>query len=155
LLADLVRMRSAQEAMVIVGEDLQWWDAPSERMIESFVKSAAKSRALFVLSWRPEYGPDVRETTGYREIVLGPLASEATGPLVTRLLGAARSVASLVERIVERSEGNPFFVEEVIRAMAASGQLKGEEGDYRTVGGVDEVVLPATVQAVIDARIDA
>ncbi len=155
LLADLVRLRSAREALVIVGEDLQWWDAASERMIESLVESAAKSRALFVLSWRPEHRPDVRDTAGYREIVLGPLASEATRSLVTRLLGDHPSVASLVERIVERSEGNPFFVEEVIRAMTASGQLKGEEGDYRTVRAVDEIVLPATVQAVIDARIDA
>jgi class 3 adenylate cyclase/tetratricopeptide (TPR) repeat protein len=155
LLADLVRLRSAREALVIVGEDLQWWDAASERMLEGLVEFSAKSRALLVLNWRPEHRPDVRETAGYREIVLGPLPSEATRSLVTRLLGDHPSVASLVERIVERSEGNPFFVEEVIRAMTAGGQLKGEEGDYRTVRPVDEIVLPATVQAVIDARIDA
>jgi class 3 adenylate cyclase/tetratricopeptide (TPR) repeat protein len=155
LLADLVCLRSARDPLAIVGEDLQWWDAASERMIESLIESAAKSRTLFLLNWRPEHRPDVRETAGYHEIVLGPLASEATRSLVVQILGAHPSVASLVEPIVERSEGNPFFVEEVIRAMAASGQLKGEEGDYRAVRAIDQVVLPATVQAVIGARIDA
>ncbi len=154
-LAELMRARSAREPLLIVGGDLQWWDPPSAKAMEHLVENVGRTRTLFVLNWRPEYRAPFREGAGYREIALAPLAPEATRALVEQLLGDHPSVASLRERIVERSEGHPFFVEEVIRAMTASGELKGEEGGYRAARAIDELVLPATVQAVLNARIDA
>jgi adenylate cyclase len=91
----------------------------------------------------------------WREIVLEPLSAEATASLVDRLLGDHPSVADLAARIAERSEGHPFFIEEMIQSLVAGRKVVGEEGDYRAAGTVEELALPATFSALLDARIDA
>jgi predicted ATPase len=83
-----------------------------------------------------------------------PLGPEAIAELLRDLLGAEPSVAVLGERIRERTGGNPFFIEEVVQALAETGSLEGAKGAYRLVRPVAEVRLPATVQAVLAARID-
>jgi len=75
--------------------------------------------------------------------------------LARELLGDDPSVAELVERIAERSAGNPLFIEEAVHSLAAIRALKGRDGEYRRVGPVEEIEIPATVQAILDARIDA
>ena len=154
LLKALLRIRSAQEPIVIVGEDLQWFDRASEGVFDQLVSELTGTRALVVVNYRPEYRPPWRERTGFREMSLDPLAPEATLRLAGELLGNHRSVHSLTERIAERSGGNPFFVEEAIRSLRASGALTGRAGSYRAERHVEEIELPATVQAVLDARID-
>ena len=74
--------------------------------------------------------------------------------LVCQLLGNDRVVGSLVERIAVAAVGNPFFVEEIVRDLADRGVISGSRGGYRLVGGVEEIGVPATVQAVLAARID-
>ncbi len=155
LLKDLLRVRSAQEPIVIVGEDLQWFDHGSEAVLDQLVAGLPGSRTLIAVNYRPDYRPPWHDRTEFREISLEPLAPEANLRLVGELLGGHRSVHSLIQRIAERSGGNPFFVEEAIRSLKASGALAGRAGSYRAEQRVEEIEIPATVQAVLDARIDA
>ncbi len=155
LLKDLVRARSAQEAIVIVGEDLQWFDRGSEAVLDQLVSGLAGTRTLVVANYRPDYKPPWHDHPGFREMSLEPLVPEATLRLASELLGGHRSIGSLAQRIAERSGGNPFFVEEAIRSLKASGELRGRAGNYRAERRVEEIEIPATVQAVLDARIDA
>jgi class 3 adenylate cyclase/tetratricopeptide (TPR) repeat protein len=155
LLRELLRARSDQEPIFIVGENLQWFDRGSEAVLDQLVSALAGTRTLVVVSYRPDYKPPWRERTGFQEMSLDPLAAEATLRLAGELLGDHRSVRSLTERIAERSGGNPFFVEEAIRSLRASHEITGRTGRYRAQRRVEEIEIPATVQAVLDARIDA
>ncbi|MBI1813512.1 MAG: AAA family ATPase [Deltaproteobacteria bacterium] len=155
LLTDLVRVRSAQEPIVVVGEDLQWFDRGSEAVLDQLVAELPGGRTLIVVNYRPDHRPPWHGRTQFREIPLEALAPEATLQLVGDLLGNHRSVRSLIQRIAERSGGNPFFVEEAIRSLKAGGALTGRAGSYRAEHRVEEIEIPATVQAVLDARIDA
>src|SRR5262249_59265672 len=90
----------------------------------------------------------------YQQIALLPLPTEATGELLRELLGRDPSIARLGERIPDRAGGNPFFIEEIVQALAEAGSLVGSKGAYRLVESATDLVLPATVQAVLAARID-
>jgi len=155
LLKDLLRVRSAQEPIVIVGEDLQWFDQGSQAILDQLVAGLAGTPTLVVMNYRPDYRPPWRERSGFREMLLEPLAPEATLQLAGELLGSHRSIGGLTQRIAERSGGNPFFIEEAIRSLKAKGELTGRTGSYRAARRVEEIEVPATVQAVLDARIDA
>jgi adenylate cyclase len=94
------------------------------------------------------------ESPHYVEIALRPLGTEAIAELLRDLLGTDASVAPLVERLPDRTGGNPFFIEEVVQELVESGSLVGTRGAYRLVRSVDVVAIPPTVQAVLAARID-
>jgi adenylate cyclase len=76
------------------------------------------------------------------------------GELLADLMGRDASLALLAERIAERASGNPFFAEELVQSLAEVGGLEGSRGAYRLSQAVEELELPATVQAVLSARID-
>jgi class 3 adenylate cyclase/tetratricopeptide (TPR) repeat protein len=155
LVADLVRARSEREPLLLVAEDLPSYDPASAKVIAKLVAELPGTRTLLLVSRRTEQPVSLAVGPEYREIVLEPLLPESTRALVERLLGDHPSVAGLAHRIAERSEGNPLFIEEMIHALVASRDLTGEEGDYRATGTALELALPATVSALLDARIDA
>lgn len=154
LVVDLVRIRSAAEPILIVAEDLPWFDAASTHVIEALARELRDTRTLLLMTARADQPLPFREDASTRRILLEPLPHDATRTLVERLLGAHPSVASLIPRIAERSDGHAFFVEEMIRSLVATRKLVGEEGEYRAAGTVDELSLPATISALLDARID-
>jgi len=73
---------------------------------------------------------------------------------VSQLLGSDPSVAAMSQMIIERAAGTPFFAEEMVRELAERGVLRGEVGAYQSTASVGEVTVPATLQAIIGARID-
>src|SRR5262249_8438938 len=90
----------------------------------------------------------------YQQLPLLPLGLEAISELLQDLLGKDPSLAGLADRIRRRTGGNPFFIEEMVQALAESGSLVGPRGAYRLVRPIAELTLPGTVQAVLAARID-
>ena len=87
-------------------------------------------------------------------ITLQPLTDAMAVRLVDQLVGNDPSLAPLTERIAAEAVGNPFFIEEIVRDLADRDVISGSRGRYRLLGGVDEIGVPATVQAVLAARID-
>ncbi len=148
------RARSAREPAVHLFEDLQWFDGASEEFIAHLVESSPGNRTLVLLNFRPEYHATWMERSHYQQLPLMPLGPEAIEELLRELLGTDPSVTSLGTRIRERTEGNPFFIEETVQALAEAGSVEGKKGAYRLVRPVDELALPTTVQAVLGARID-
>ena len=134
-------------------DDAQWVDAVSESMLADFVSAAPKTHALVVITYRPEYHGALTQLPGFIEISLAPLDHSETATLATALLGQDPSIAALSKRVAERSAGNPFFTEEIIRDLTERGILEGDRGAYVCRSGGD-VAVPATVQATIAARID-
>jgi class 3 adenylate cyclase/tetratricopeptide (TPR) repeat protein len=150
----LTHAQSAREPGVIVVEDLHWLDPASETFLANQVEAVQGTRGLTVLNFRPEYRAPWMSRSYYRQIALAPLGSEATEALLADLLGSDPSLDGLSELIRARTEGNPFFIEELVQALAEAGSLQGERGAYRLAAPVDETAVPASVQAVLAARID-
>jgi class 3 adenylate cyclase/tetratricopeptide (TPR) repeat protein len=150
----VAQVLSRREAAVTLLEDLHWFDPGSEAFVEVFVEAAAGTRSLLVVNFRPEFHAAWTQRSYYQRIPLLPLPVEAVGELLQELLGTDASVARVGNRIRERTGGNPFFIEEIVLALAESGSLVGSKGAYRLVQSAADIVLPATVQAVLAARID-
>src|SRR5208337_2181611 len=135
-------------------EDLHWMDAGSEAFLDQWVEAIAGSRALLLLTFRPEYHPVWTSKSYYRQIPLAPLGPEAVRELLDDLLGGDAGIAGLAKAIYERTGGNPFFTEEVVQSLIESGALEGTRGSYRLVRPIERLQVPATVQALLAARID-
>jgi class 3 adenylate cyclase/tetratricopeptide (TPR) repeat protein len=153
VLAAVLHRRSAGGPVLVVAEDIHAFDVPSRRVLDSLGHQLRNMRVLLLLSRRSD-GAATRIRDA-REISLGPLDAAATRELVRGLLGEHHSVATLVDEIADVSNGNPFFIEEVVRTLVSTRRLKGRDGDYRAVQRIDRPSLPATVQALLDARIDS
>jgi adenylate cyclase len=139
---------------MLVIEDLHWIDDGSNAMLAELVASIEETNTLAVMNFRPEYSPPWRDSEAYAEISLEPLAREDTRKLLRDLAGADPSLDGLDETIHERTQGNPFFIEEIVRELAESDHFEGRRGDYRLVRPIEDARVPATVQAVLSARID-
>jgi class 3 adenylate cyclase/tetratricopeptide (TPR) repeat protein len=149
-----VRARSRHEAAVLVVEDLHWIDDASAAFLEELVRAVVGTRILLVGTFRPEYEGAWTSDVRHTRLSLDPLAGEASGELLTELLGPDHSLVGLRELIQKRSGGNPFFIEEIVQTLTENGHLGGARGAYRLAAELDGLVLPATIEAGIAARID-
>jgi class 3 adenylate cyclase len=149
-----VRLRSANEPVVLLLDDAHWIDRASDELVREIAASVRGTRTLLLANFRPEYRPAWIGGSHYHQLALSTLGEEASRELLQDLLGLDGSLGELAERVRERTAGNPFFTEEVVQALAASGSLSGERGAYRLTAPIDTLALPETVQALLAARID-
>jgi adenylate cyclase len=139
---------------VYVVEDAHWIDAVSEQLLADFLAMIPQTRALVLITYRPEYRGVLSQVAGGQTIALAALSDSETAALVSILLGPDPSVVALGNSIAERAAGNPFFAEEIVRELADRSVLRGERGEYKSTAKVADVSVPATLQATIAARID-
>jgi class 3 adenylate cyclase/tetratricopeptide (TPR) repeat protein len=150
-----VILREAQLAPVLlVFEDLHWIDAETQAFLDALVPSAASARLLILVNYRPEYVHGWTNQRHYAQLRIGALGPDVAGALLDELLGIDASVTSLKAILIERTEGNPFFLEESVRSLVETGHLTGRRGAYRLARPAEGMAVPATVRAVLDARID-
>lgn len=154
VLCHLVSNPSRRKTLVLVFEDLHWVDEGSQAMLNGLIDGFAGTKTLVLANYRPEYTPPWRESVCFETIALKPLRREDTRELIGDLAGEDPSLDGLDEPIHERTGGNPFFIEEIVRELAESGYLEGERGSYRLVRPIEDAGVPVTVQAVLAARID-
>jgi tetratricopeptide (TPR) repeat protein len=143
-----------REPGVLLFEDLHWLDPVSGNLLEAMIEAAAGTRILMLLNFRPGFRAPWMETPRYRALVLEELDGGASDALVGDLVGGSEEVGPLRRQVAEQCTGNPFFAEELVRSLAETGVLVGMRGDYRLGPRAANVVLPATVEAVVGARID-
>jgi adenylate cyclase len=150
----LARSGPRDNATIVLIEDLHWIDAASEEFIEALADAVVGTTTLLIVNFRPGFAASFMQRSHYRQVAMPPLASEQAQLLLQEHFGEDPSLALLSRNIVERAQGNPFFLEELVNAIAERGDFEGERGAYRLKGGIDTIPLPATVQAVVAARID-
>ncbi|WP_426440099.1 adenylate/guanylate cyclase domain-containing protein [Bradyrhizobium genosp. P] len=139
---------------VVIIEDLHWIDAASEEFVEALADAVLGTTTFLVVNFRPGFVAPLMQRSHYRQINMRPLSSAQSATLVQDHLGGDPSMALLSRNIIERAQGNPFFLEELINTLVERGDFVGERGSYSLKGGIDSIPLPSTVQAVIAARID-
>jgi class 3 adenylate cyclase len=154
VLCRLVGNPARRKTLVLVIEDLHWIDEGSQTMLNGLIDGFAGTRTLGLVNYRPEYTPPWAEDPCWQPIELEPLRREDTRELLRDLAGEDPSLDGLDESIHERTGGNPFFVEEIVRELAECGNLVGERGAYHLASPIEDAGVPVTVQAVLAARID-
>lgn len=153
LLRDLVRQQADAERVILI-EDLHWLDDASEEFISALVEAVAGTRTLLLLNYRPSYRCPWAQDGRFEQVHLGELPPAEMDALVAELLAPAAAPPGIRELVSRRSGGNPFFAEELVRTLDESRLLGSEAG--LPEGGLDAVerALPATVEAVVGARLD-
>ncbi len=150
----LIRAPKRRHPIVTIVEDLHWIDNASAVLLGELLGSVEGTQTMAIVNFRPEYTPPSAGPAGYCEISLQPLGPADTRELLRDLAGEDPSLDGLGELIHGRTDGNPFFIEEIVRALAEGGSLEGERGAYKLARPVEDAGVPASVQTVLAARID-
>jgi class 3 adenylate cyclase/tetratricopeptide (TPR) repeat protein len=150
----LLLRESQVQPLLLVFEDLHWIDAETQALLDSLLESLPTARMLLLVNYRPEYEHRWGGKTYYSQLRLDPLPPESAEELLQALLGHDASLDPLKQLLIARTEGNPFFLEESVRTLIETQALVGERSAYRLTQALGSIQVPATVQAVLSARID-
>ena len=150
-----VLLRESQvQPLLLVFEDLHWIDTETQALLDRLVESLPTTHLLLLVNYRPEYQHAWGSKTYYTQLRLDPLPPASAEAFLAALLGDDPSLAPLTPLLIARTEGNPFFLEESVRTLVEMGVLVGTPGAYQLVQPLQGMQMPATVQAVLAARID-
>lgn len=153
-LAAVLEAESRRQPLIVAVDDLQWIDADSREIIERLVDSLSRCKVLIAAAARPPPQPRWFQSANCFQLPLDNLRPDQAERLVDSLLGPHDSLDELRRRLLARTGGNPFFIEETVRELAARGAIGGRQGDFRVVEPFHDVKVPARVQDVIAMRID-
>ncbi len=176
----LLLRESLNQPLMVVFEDLHWVDDESQALLNLLADSIGTAKILLLVNYRPEYSHGWGSKTYYTQLRLDPLGKESADEMLSALLtspaaaasaaGAHRErsggdlqvadrvrvqdeLAALKRLIIERTEGNPFFMEETVQVLLDEGALV-RNGSMRLTRPLAELKIPPTVQAILAARID-
>ncbi len=150
----LLLRESQAQPLLLVCEDLPWIDSETQALLDRLAEGLPTARILLLVNYRPEYQHGWGGKTYYTQLRLDPLPPASADEVLQALLGDDPSLAPLKQLLITRTEGNPFFLEESVRTLVESRVLVGEPGGYRLAQALPTIQVPATVQAVLAARID-
>ena len=149
----LLAMARVQPVLVIL-EDLQWIDSETQSLLDALVRGIAAAPLLLLVTYRPEYSHGWFNQSIYSQLRVDPLPQDGAAALLDDLLGDDVRLGPLKGYLGARTEGNPLFLEEMVRALVETQVLLGERGAYRLERPLDSVRVPSRVEAVLAARID-
>ena len=153
-LKKLFLRESLNQPLLLIFEDLHWIDTETQGFLDMLSESVASAQLLLLGNYRPEYRHEWGTKTYYTQLRLAPLGTAEAAELLTFLLGSDASLKALKALILEKTEGTPFFMEEVVQTLEEEGGLSGERGHYRLETAPTELQISPTVQGVLAARID-
>ncbi len=150
----LLLRESQLQPLVLVFEDLQWIDGETQAVLDSLAESLPGVRLLLLGSYRPEYAHGWGSKAYCTQLRIDPLPRESAEVLLEVLLGSDPSLDRLKRLLIQRTEGNPLFLEESVRALVETGALTGARGDYQLARDLPAIHVPGTVEAILTTRID-
>ena len=150
----LLLRESQVQPLLLVFENLHWIDTETQAFLDGLLESLPAARMLLLGNYRPEYQHGWGQKTYYTQLRLDPLPPASAEALLQSLLGDDPGLEPLKQRLIERTQGNPFFLEESVRTLVETQVLVGDQGAYRLARALPSIQVPATVQAVLAARID-
>ena len=145
---------SRTQPLLLVFEDLHWIDAETQGLLDALVESLPTASILLAVNYRPEYQQPWGNKSYYRQLRIDALPPDTARALLETLLGDQPALHPIRRLLIERTEGNPLFLEESVRALVEMEVLVGERGAYRLGKDPGAIQIPATVQAILAARID-
>ena len=150
----IIIRESLKQPLVVIFEDLHWIDAETQELLDLLVDSVASARILMLVNYRPEYHHAWGNRACYTQLRLDPLEGQSADEMLNALLGGDASLQSLKRLIIKKTEGNPFFIEEIVRALVEQGVLV-RNGSAKLTKPLTEIHVPPTVHGILASRIDA
>jgi adenylate cyclase len=152
----LFERRLARTPVLLVVEDLHWADAASLEALRVLADRLDRNRLMIVLTHRPafEAGALATSRTSHVAIRLTPLQTSSSHALIDALFGGSPLPQKLRRRIVERADGNPLFLEEIVRALIENGTLVREGSNWRMLADDRAAEIPFNIQGILLARVD-
>lgn len=161
-LRQVVLREAASGPLILLVDDFHWVDQPSIALLDELVAAMGTARMMLLVTTRPERVPDWRSEAAGADVVpipLQPLPPGNADALLQDLLGASDALAPLRARIIAQADGTPLFLEEIARSLIESGQVDPDAANPDALGAdsggrLTDIVIPASVQAILAARID-
>ncbi len=150
----LIISMDLQKPIILLIEDIQWIDEDSLECVNRLGKQLINHKILLILTYRPEFDDSAYDRNNFARIPIVPLPRDNFYELVTNILGPDAGLEPLKQKLVERCHGNPFFLEETVRSLKDHGELEGSQGNYFLTHPVDNIILPNSVQSVLEARVE-
>lgn len=144
----------AERPLVVFLEDVHWIDKISEDLFRFFARCIIGQPILMLSAYRPEGSPPWAQGAHYQRLRLETLSSRSSVQLVRNIVGGLPLDADLERRIVARTGGNPFFVEETVRELVERGDIIKTDDRYASRQPIDQLQIPDTIQGVLSARMD-
>jgi predicted ATPase len=138
----------------MIFEDLHWINTETQGVLNLLADSIANARILLMVNYRPEYRHDWGHRTHYTQLRLDPLGDEGAKAMLTALLGDGADLAALRRLVRERTQGNPFFIEEMVQVLFDEGVVVRHGVSVKVARSMSQVHIPTTVQGVLASRID-
>ena len=150
----LVLKSSESQALILAFEDLHWIDKSSEGLIEDILEHIPGMRVLLILTYRPEFNLLWGGKSYHSQLNLIRLSNRESLSLIKHLLGTEAIEDRLVEFILEKAEGVPFFIEEFLKSLRDLKMIEKDAKNYHLANDVSQVTIPSTIQDVLMARVD-
>jgi class 3 adenylate cyclase/predicted ATPase len=144
---------SLNRPLLVMFEDLHWIDSETQELLNLLADSIGSAKILLLVNYRPEYRHEWGNRTHYTQLRLDPLEKESAEEMLSALLGDGPDLQPLKRLIIERTDGNPFFMEETVQVLFDEGAL-ARNGTIRLTKSLNDLKIPPTVQAILTARID-
>jgi tetratricopeptide (TPR) repeat protein len=149
----IVLRESLNQPLVVIFEDLHWIDSQTQELLDLLTESIANARVLLLFNYRPEYRHQWTNKSYYTQLRLDTLSEEGAAAMLSALLGEGVELAPLKRLVIERTEGNPFFIEEMVQALFDEGALV-RNGTVKAARSLSQLRMPPTVHGILAARID-
>jgi class 3 adenylate cyclase/tetratricopeptide (TPR) repeat protein len=144
---------SLNQPLLIVFEDLHWVDAETQALLDLLADAIANARVLLLVNYRPEYSHGWGSKGHYAQLRLDPLGRASAEELLEALVGDDADLRPLKRLIIEKTQGNPFFLEETVQVLFDEGALV-RNGRVKLTRSLNELRIPPTVQMILASRID-
>jgi class 3 adenylate cyclase len=145
---------SMNQPLMVIFEDLHWIDEQTQALLNLLADSIGTAKILLAVNYRPEYSHAWGSKTYYTQLRLDPLGKESADEMLLALLGDGTDLEPLKRVIIEKTEGNPFFMEETVQVLLDEGGLVRNGAAVKLTRPVSELRIPPTVQGILAARID-
>ena len=145
---------SLNQPLMVIFEDLHWIDEATQEFLNLLADSLGTAKLLLLVNYRPEYSHKWNSKTYYTQLRLDPLGKESADEMLTALLGDGKDLLPLRRLIIERTEGNPFFMEEIVQVLLDEGALVRDRAVLRLTKPLNAQKIPPTVQGILAARMD-
>jgi class 3 adenylate cyclase/tetratricopeptide (TPR) repeat protein len=145
---------SLNHPLIVIFEDLHWIDEATQEFLNLLADSLGTAKILLLANYRPEYSHKWNSKTYYTQLRLDPLGKESAEEMLAALLGDGAQLGALKRLIIDKTEGNPFFMEETVQVLFDEGALVRDEAALKLTKSLNALKIPPTVQGILAARID-
>jgi class 3 adenylate cyclase/tetratricopeptide (TPR) repeat protein len=154
-LKQIVMKGSEIRPLIMAFENLHWVDKGSEESLKELLNSISGARVLMIFTYRPEFVHTWGSKSYHSQLTLNKLSNRECLVMISHLLGNAELDERLEQLVLEKTEGIPFFIEELVAALKDHGIIAKKGDKYCLCRAIQEVAVPSTIQDVIMARVDA